>query len=57
MSGEQNNLEAILAQYNFDRSHLIGILQDVQARERYLPREAMEYIAQRLKIPETECHL
>ncbi len=54
MSGKQNHLEAILAQYNFNRSHLIGILQDVQARERYLPREALEYIAHRLKIPETE---
>jgi len=54
MSDGQNHLEAILARYDFDRSHLIGILQDVQARERYLPREALEYVAQRLKIPETE---
>jgi NADH-quinone oxidoreductase subunit E len=56
MSGGQNHLEAILARYDFDRSHLIGILQDVQAKERYLPREALEYIAQRLKVPETEVY-
>jgi NADH-quinone oxidoreductase subunit E len=56
MSGGQNHLEAILARYDFDRSHLIGILQDVQAKERYLPREALEYIAQRLNIPETEVY-
>ena len=56
MSGEQNHLEAILARYNFDRSYLIGILQDVQAAERYLPRESLEYIAQRLNIPETDVY-
>ncbi len=34
-------------------SAILAILQDVQAKEKYLPREALEHVRQRLHIPST----
>lgn len=48
-----NNKEVntILSQYKRDSSSIIAILQDIQEREKYLPRDVLEYIAQRLDMP------
>jgi len=44
-------LDAILDRYNRNPAQLIPILQDVQAEENYLPREALEVISEKLDIP------
>ncbi len=44
-------LDAILDRYDRNPAQLIPILQDVQAEENYLPREALETISEKLDIP------
>ena len=44
-------VNVILSKYKRDQSSVIGILQDIQERERYLPRDVLEYVAERLDIP------
>lgn len=43
--------EAVLANYKADSRHLISVLQDIQLAYRYLPREALEKVAQTLDVP------
>ncbi|MCK4674072.1 NAD(P)H-dependent oxidoreductase subunit E [candidate division WOR-3 bacterium] len=44
-------VENILHKYGYQMSHIIQILQDVQVEFNYLPKEALEYVSQRLKMP------
>jgi NADH-quinone oxidoreductase subunit E len=48
---ESSQIESILERYGRKESAILAILQDVQAREKYLPKEAMEYIGEKLHIP------
>ncbi len=48
---EMNKIDAIIDRYNKAPSALLAIMQDVQDQERYLPREAMDRIAQQLSVP------
>lgn len=43
--------EAILARYPAEPKHLISVLQDVQLRYRYLPREALVRVGAALGVP------
>jgi len=43
--------EEILGQYPADARYLISVMQDIQLRYRYLPREALERVAERLGVP------
>lgn len=42
---------AIIERYGAERRHVIAILQDIQARFHYLPREALDEVASRMRIP------
>jgi NADH-quinone oxidoreductase subunit E len=44
-------IDEILEKHRFDKMHLIGILQDLQAHEKWLPREGLEYLADKLHLP------
>ncbi|MBN2055781.1 NAD(P)H-dependent oxidoreductase subunit E [bacterium] len=44
-------LDTILEKWESDPDHLIMMLQDVQDEFHYLPREAMQYIADTLQVP------
>ncbi len=46
-----DKIDAILDRYDRNPAQLIPILQDVQAAENYLPREALEAISEKLDIP------
>jgi len=48
---EIGNVDAIVDRYESAPSSLLAIMQDVQDEARYLPREAMERVAERLEIP------
>ena len=43
----------IIENHGYQRSSLIGILQDIQAKMNYLPRKALLQVAKSLEIPMT----
>ncbi|NWF93799.1 MAG: NAD(P)H-dependent oxidoreductase subunit E [Syntrophaceae bacterium] len=47
----QSEIEAIIERYGRKESSILSILQDIQTREKYLPREALEYVGEKLQIP------
>lgn len=49
-------LDEILDRYARDRTQVISILQDVQDRERYLPEEALTYVAEALEMPRSQIY-
>jgi NADH-quinone oxidoreductase subunit E len=48
---EVSKIDSIIKQYEARESALLAILQDVQAEEKYLPKEALEYVSQKMQIP------
>ncbi len=46
-------VEAILRRYDYQDASLVAMLQDMQAEMNYLPKEALEYTAEKLDIPVT----
>ncbi len=48
---ELATVDAIIEKHNGDVTALLAIMQDVQEVENYLPREAVERIAEKLEIP------
>lgn len=47
----QSDLDAIIERYGAKESSILAILQDVQTKEKYLPKEALEHVGARLNIP------
>jgi NADH:ubiquinone oxidoreductase subunit E len=43
--------ETILKKHGYEGSRIIQVLTDIQAQHNYLPRENLEYVSQRLKVP------
>jgi NADH-quinone oxidoreductase subunit E len=50
---ESTDVDAIIKQYGGRESAILAILQDIQAKERYLPKETLEYVSQKMGIPMT----
>jgi NADH-quinone oxidoreductase subunit E len=48
---EVTQIDNIIQQYGARDSAILGILQDIQAEEKYLPKEALEYVSQKMNIP------
>jgi len=48
-----SEIDAIMETYEGKPSSILAILQDVQEKEKYLPREALEYISQKMQLPLT----
>lgn len=44
-------IDAIIERYEANPSAILAILQDIQAKEKYLPKEVLEHIGERLRIP------
>lgn len=49
-------VQDVLAKHNSDREKLIPILQDIQVKLGYLPKEAMLQVAEAVNIPEVEVY-
>jgi NADH-quinone oxidoreductase subunit E len=47
---DMKKIDLILDQYEYRHSNIIGILQDAQALENYLPEEALRYISKKMEI-------
>jgi len=44
-------IDSIVGRYHGKESAILAILQDIQAKEKYLPKEALEHLGARLHIP------
>jgi len=44
-------IDKIIERYDRRESAILAILQDIQAKERYLPREVLEHVGEQLRIP------
>ena len=49
-------LDEILAAHNYNPSLVIAIMQDIQKEYRYLPQDALCYVAKKLKISEAKIY-
>ena len=45
------DIDKILKKYDYKKSSLISILQDIQAVNRWLPPEILKYVSEKLNIP------
>ena len=48
---ELREVDQVLKEYGYEESAILGILQDIQDRDRYLAKEVCEHIAEKLSIP------
>ena len=46
-----SEVDAIIDRYQAKESAILAILQDIQAEERYLPKEVLERVGERLRLP------
>src|SRR4030065_931418 len=46
-----SEIDAIITRYEGKESSILAILQDIQAKEKYLPKETLEHVGERLRIP------
>lgn len=46
-----SEIDAIIERYGGKDSSILPILQDIQAKEKYLPKESLEYLSQKSQIP------
>ncbi len=49
-------IDEILERHNYDKSMIIAIMQDVQEVYRYLPQEALEHIAAKTGMSESDLY-
>ena len=57
MKMDLKRVDEIIDKYNAEKSSLIGIFQDIQAEFRYLPKEAISRVVERLTIPLTQAYM
>ena len=48
---ERPEIDAIINQYDGKASAILAILQDIQAKNKYLPKETLEYLGEKIHIP------
>jgi len=48
---EVSQIDGIIKHYGRRESAILAILQDIQVKEKYLPKEALEYVSQKMHIP------
>jgi len=48
---EVSQIDLVIKKYSRKRSAILAILQDIQAEDKYLSKEALEYVSQKMQIP------
>lgn len=48
---EVKEIDRVLEKYGSDPADILGILMDIQEKERYLPRETLDYLSKKLALP------
>jgi len=56
MSQDVSVVEKILLRYPSDPSYLIMVLQDIQAELNYVPKEAIDVVAEKLNVPRSRIY-
>jgi NADH-quinone oxidoreductase subunit E len=51
---EGSEIDTIIKQYGGKESAVLAILQDIQTKEKYLPKEVLEQVSQKMHIPMTK---
>lgn len=51
-----NNVDTISDNYNCEKGFLISILQDIQTKYNYLPKDALIRVSEKLEIPEIQVY-
>jgi NADH-quinone oxidoreductase subunit E len=51
---EKSEIDTIIKQYRGNESAILVILQDIQSKEKYLPKEVLEEVSQKMHIPMTQ---
>lgn len=51
-----DKVSEIIEKHKFEKMNSIGVLQDLQEKENWLPREALEDIAKKLNIPVSQVY-
>ncbi|MGA2316688.1 MAG: NAD(P)H-dependent oxidoreductase subunit E [Thermodesulfobacteriota bacterium] len=49
-------IDSIIERYHGKESAILAILQDIQAKEKYLPKETLEHLGERLHIPSSKIY-
>ena len=49
-------IDSVLEKHGGDKAKIIAIMQDVQEEYRYLPQDALEYIAKKLGMSESKLY-
>jgi NADH-quinone oxidoreductase subunit E len=50
---ENSEVDTIIKQYKGKESAILAILQDIQSKKKYLPKEILEQVSQKMQIPVT----
>jgi NADH-quinone oxidoreductase subunit E len=50
---DRDRIDQIIDKYHCEPSYLIQVLLDIQAENNWLPKEALERVAERLQVPMT----
>lgn len=53
---EITSLDKVLKSHDYDSTSVIAIMQDIQKKYRYLPEEALTYIAKKLRLSEAKIY-
>ncbi len=53
---DREKVAQIIERHNNDPSHLIQILLEIQAQNRWIPKEALELISEKLGVPLSRIH-
>lgn len=48
---ESSEIDTIIKQYGEKESAILAILQDIQTKEKYLPKKVLEQVSQKMRIP------
>ena len=51
---ESSEIDAIIKRYRGKESAILAILQDIQTKEKYLPKDVLEQVSQKMHIPMTQ---
>ncbi len=53
---ELTQLDEIIEKYRYEESGIIGILHEIQEKERYLPEKALKYVCEKLDMPPSQIY-
>jgi len=51
---ESSQIDTIIKQYGGREAAILSILQDIQTKEKYLPKEVLEQVSQKMHMPMTQ---